>query len=68
MSLTQAAEDLLTMEETAAGDEYVKTVREAQAISEERYLEIEGWAWARLQQQRRAIKARRKRLHRAQPA
>ncbi len=65
MSHTQAAEDLLTMEEIDAWFEYLDTTRNQPA---KRYGEIEPWAHARLTQRLRAIKARRARLRPAQPA
>ena len=53
------AEELLLIEEADAWFEYLEATR-AQSIS--RYREIEPWAWARLQQRMRAIKARRAKL------
>jgi hypothetical protein len=53
------AEELLMIEEADAWFEYLDATR-SQAQS--RYGEIEPWAWARLTQRLRAIKARRARL------
>jgi hypothetical protein len=53
------AEELLLIEEADARFEYGEAIR---GQTETRYLEIEPWAWARLQQRLRAIKARRAKL------
>lgn len=53
------AEELLLIEEADAWFEYGEAIR---GQTEGRYLEIEPWAWARLQQRLRAIKARRAKL------
>lgn len=53
------AEELLLIEEADAWFEYGEAIR---GQTESRYLEIEPWAWARLQQRLRAIKARRAKL------
>jgi hypothetical protein len=53
------AEELLLIEEADAWFEYLETTR---SQSKGRYHEIEPWAWARLAQRLRAIKARRARL------
>lgn len=53
------AEELLLIEEADAWFEYLEATR---SQSETRYGEIEPWAWARLSQRLRAIKARRARL------
>ena len=53
------AEELLLIEEADAWFEYGEAIR---GQTEVRYLEIEPWAWARLQQRLRAIKARRAKL------
>jgi hypothetical protein len=53
------AEELLLIEEADAWFEYLETTR-AQTAS--RYKEVEPWAWARLTQRLRAIKARRAKL------
>jgi len=61
MGLTghQEAMELLLIEEADAWFEYLEATR---AQSASRYVEIEPWAWARLAQRLRAIKARRARL------
>ena len=53
------AEELLLIEEADAWFEYLEATR---SQSETRYHEIEPWAWSRLKQRLRAIKARRERL------
>jgi hypothetical protein len=53
------AEELLQIEEADAWFEYLETTREQ---SPTRYLEIEPWAWSRLTQRLRVIRARRARL------
>jgi hypothetical protein len=53
------AEELLQIEEADAWFEYLEATR---AQSSLRYREIEPWAWARLSQRLRAIKARRAKL------
>jgi len=53
------AEELLLIEEADAWFEYLEATRGQSAT---RYGEIEPWAWARLTQRIRAIKARRARL------
>ena len=53
------AEELLLIEEADAWFEYLETTRAQNSM---RYREIEPWAWARLRQRLRAIKARRARL------
>jgi len=52
-------EELLLIEEADAWFEYLEATR-AQGVT--RYREIEPWAWARLTQRLRAIKARRAKL------
>jgi hypothetical protein len=59
MADAQDAEKLLLIEEVDAWFEYLDATR---AQAEERYQEIEPWAWSRLRQRLRAIKARRARL------
>jgi hypothetical protein len=58
MALTgpQEAMELLLIEEADAWFEYLETTR---AQSARRYVELEPWAWARLSQRLRAIRARR---------
>ena len=58
MGAREAAE-LLLIEEADAWFEYLETTREQSAV---RYQEIEPWAWSRLTQRLRAIRARRARL------
>jgi hypothetical protein len=53
------AEELLMIEEADAWFEYLEATR---AQSPGRYRELEPWAWARLTQRLRAIKARRAKL------
>jgi hypothetical protein len=50
---------LLLIEEADAWFEYLAATRSQSAT---RYLEVEPWAWARLSQRLRAIRARRARL------
>ncbi len=61
MALTghQEAHELLLMEEADAWFEYLDTTR---GQSAHRYVEVEPWAWARLAQRLRAIRARRAKL------
>jgi hypothetical protein len=58
MALTghQEAMELLLIEEADAWFEYLESTRAQSAV---RYLEVEPWAWARLSQRLRAIRARR---------
>ena len=56
---TREAEELLLIEEADAWFEYLEATRAQSAV---RYREVEPWAWARLQQRMRAIKARRTKL------
>ncbi len=53
------AEELLQIEEADAWFEYLEATR---GQTEARYVEIEPWAWARLSQRLRAVRARRARL------
>jgi hypothetical protein len=53
------AEELLLIEEADAWFEYLEATRGQSAT---RYREVEPWAWARLMQRMRAIKARRAKL------
>jgi hypothetical protein len=53
------AEELLQIEEADAWFEYLDATRNQTSV---RYREIEPWAWARLNQRLRAVKARRARL------
>jgi hypothetical protein len=61
MGLTghQEAMELLLIEEADAWFEYLEVTR---AQSATRYVEVEPWAWARLSQRLRAIRARRGKL------
>ena len=67
MALTgnQEAHELLLIEEADAWFEYQEATR---GQSEVRYAEVEPWAWARLQQRLRAIRARRAKLRPAAEA
>jgi hypothetical protein len=58
----EEAIELLMIEEADAWFEYLEATRGQSAT---RYRELEPWAWARLSQRLRAIRARRSRL---QPA
>jgi hypothetical protein len=53
------AEELLLIEEADAWFEYLEATR---GQTEARYREVEPWAWARLSQRLRAVKARRAKL------
>ncbi len=53
------AEELLLIEEADAWFEYLEATHGQSAT---RYKEVEPWAWARLSQRLRAIKARRAKL------
>jgi hypothetical protein len=53
------AHELLMIEEADSWFEYLEATR---GHTETRYREVEPWAWARLQQRLRAIRARRTRL------
>ena len=55
----QEAHELLLIEEADAWFEYLEATRGQNPL---RYRELEPWAWARLSQRLRAIKARRARL------
>ena len=59
MSHLREAEELLMIEEADAWFEYLEATRDQ---SETRYREIEPWAWSRLMQRVRAIRARRARM------
>jgi hypothetical protein len=65
MAATREAEELLLIEEADAWFEYLEATR---AQSEVRYQEVEPWAWARLMQRLRAVKARQARLRPAAEA
>ena len=59
MSAKREAHELLLIEEADAWFEYLEATRGQSLI---RYREIEPWAWARLTQRLRAIRARRAKL------
>ncbi len=59
MAAKREAEELLLIEEADAWFEYLEATR---SQGQGRYHEIEPWAWARLSQRLRAIRARRARL------
>jgi hypothetical protein len=59
LSGNQEAHELLLIEEADAWFEYLESTR---GQTETRYAEVEPWAWARLTQRLRAIRARRSRL------
>lgn len=59
MADTELAEELLQIEEADAWFEYLEATRGQTAA---RYDEVELWAWARLGQRLRAVRARRARL------
>ncbi len=65
MTGTREAEELLLIEEADAWFEYLEATRAQSAV---RYRELEPWAWARLAQRLRAIKARRTKLRPAAAA
>jgi hypothetical protein len=65
MAAMHEAEELLLIEEADAWFEYLEATR---AQSEVRYQEVEPWAWARLAQRLRAVKARKARLRPAAAA
>jgi hypothetical protein len=56
------AEELLQIEEADAWFEYLEATRNQ---SPSRYKEVEPWAWARLNQRLRGVKARRAKLRSA---
>jgi hypothetical protein len=62
---TQEAHELLLIEEADAWFEYLEATRGQYAG---RYGEVEPWAWARLAQRLRAIRARRAKLRPAAEA
>jgi hypothetical protein len=59
------AYELLMIEEADAWFEYLEATR---GQTEVRYAELEPWAWSRLRQRLRAIRARRARLRPAAAA
>jgi hypothetical protein len=62
MADTELAEELLQLEEADAWFEYLESTR---GQAETRYAELEPWAWARLAQRLRGVRARRSRLRTA---
>ena len=65
MAAMREAEELLLIEEADAWFEYLEATR---SQSEVRYQELEPWAWARLMQRLRAVKARKAKLRPAAAA
>ena len=65
MPAKRDAYELLLIEEADAWFEYLEATRGQSAL---RYVEVEPWAWARLSQRLRAIRARRSRLRPAAEA
>jgi hypothetical protein len=65
MTSEREARELLLIEEADAWFEYLEATRAQTPL---RYGEIEPWAWARLTQRLRAIKARRAKLKAAAAA
>jgi hypothetical protein len=61
----QEARELLLIEEADAWFEYLEATT---GLTEARYLELEPWAWSRLSQRLRAVRARRARLDRTAEA
>jgi hypothetical protein len=59
MRSKREAHELLLIEEADAWFEYLEATRGQSPL---RYCEIEPWAWARLRQRLRTIKARRAKL------
>ena len=59
------AEELLLIEEADAWFEYLEATRAQSAL---RYKEVEPWAWARLSQRLRAVRAKRAKLRPAAAA
>ena len=65
MAPRREAEELLLIEEADAWFEYLEATR---VQTEPRYREIEPWAWARLNQRLRAVRAKRAKLRPAAAA
>ena len=59
MTGQRQAHELLMIEEADAWFEYLDATRGQSAV---RYKEVEPWAWARLHQRLRSVKARRAKL------
>ena len=62
---TELAEELLQIEEADAWFEYLESTR---GQNENRYHELEPWAWARLSQRLRAVRTKRAKLRPAAAA
>jgi hypothetical protein len=65
MAAKREAHELLLIEEADAWFEYLEATRGQSAY---RYREVEPWAWARLRQRLRAVKAKRAKLRPAAAA
>ena len=65
MAKNRQAYELLLIEEADAWFEYLEATRGQSAY---RYREVEPWAWARLRQRLRAVKAKRAKLRPAAAA
>jgi hypothetical protein len=65
MAVRREAEELLFIEEADAWFEYLEATRGQTAL---RYRELEPWAWARLNQRLRAVRAKRSKLRPAAAA
>ena len=65
MTGQREAHELLLIEEADAWFEYLEATRAQSAI---RYKEVEPWAWARLSQRLRAVRAKRAKLRPAAAA
>ena len=65
MAPRREAEELLLIEEADAWFEYLEATRAQSAL---RYHEVEPWAWARLSQRLRAVRAKRAKLRPAAAA
>ncbi len=65
MVARREAEELLLIEEADAWFEYLEATRAQSAL---RYTEVEPWAWARLNQRLRAVRAKRAKLRPAAAA
>ena len=65
MTARPEAEELLMIEEADAWFEYLEATRAQSAV---RYKEVEPWAWARLSQRLRAVRAKRAKLRPAAAA
>jgi hypothetical protein len=61
MASKREAEELLMIEEADSWFEYLESTRHVSS-HEKRYIEVEPWAWARLNQRLRAIRTRRAKL------